>query len=423
MKSKVKKAAPRGLTFKNEQDVAGKYGIAGRLFIGSNYDDDEIDAATYAGVRWKPKGYYLDWSRSEGDALDGPPEGHVENTPHGRSILQRRVILKPVETIQVGDRMLIIDGLDRWYLHVKHGIPCPIEVVEGLRMEDVADYIVEINSARGRPTFEERKAQVRHYLETEEARFVVGEIDRRSAYNKVALICDVAHSTVKKIERDYFPTTRWADACKGEERDSLNGKKFRVREEDPERKIAGLSSKLAPDANTTRSERETSIRLIRDILKRYKDLLSQQYIKKIEGDAQMAEALQKVQRDEESRSRTRAEEQASLDPEKVVRKQRVKAVSKATPNWEPDEPLGEPEERDGYLRERYRKEDDLFEEMNAELPTGEPDEIEEEELSVVDRLEKVVELLASIGTISTADETLQFAYVQDQVERLKGFQS
>jgi hypothetical protein len=266
-----------------EKIVEDRYGITGRRHLGTDYDPETIDAAHFSGVIRKPPGYFDE--RPEGP--EGPPEGHVESSPHARSILENMKILKPIETIEVGDKRIIVDGQDRWFLSLKYGIPCPIEIVEGLPLERAREYILEINLARRSQSIEERKAQVRRYLEDEEVRLKAGAIERRSAYNKVAVICGVAHSTVRRIEFDDFRETRWADACKGEDRESVNGKAFKVKEGDPEIKLEKLLSKLRKG---TPGERAATIGLIRKLTTQYKDVLGQSRISMIEADLKEAES-------------------------------------------------------------------------------------------------------------------------------------
>lgn len=299
-KSKRTRTAAGNHPDKSEQEVADRYGITGRRHLRTDYNPEEIDAATYSGVVYKPKGYYDEWREENKGEPGVTPESHIESTPHGRSILARKKILKPVEVIEgPNNQKILIDGQDRWFLAQQYGIPCPIEVVEGLCAEHARDYIIEINSARRSPTLEERKAQVRHYMEDEESRLKSGVVRLRSAFNKIAVLCNVAHTSVKKIEREHFRDTRWASACNGEQREALNGKEFRTKEDDPESKIDGLFAKLDPKANCTRSEREVAIKLIREILIKYGSLLGQPYIKKSETAATKAEALLKKEKEKE----------------------------------------------------------------------------------------------------------------------------
>jgi hypothetical protein len=235
-----------------------------RVYLGLDYDPERVNDTRYRDVMPRPEGCYSEYASGK----EPPPEGHVDATPHGRAIIERRVVLKPVE---VDDQFNILDGFDRHAVARRHGIPCPLVVVKGLGDHQVRDYILEVNSARRDLEPRIRADLVRHFHDQEETAYKAGGLAHRSTYNRIAVLCGVSLRRVRQIERTEFQE-RWRDACAGERRFAQNGKLHEVRETDPDSQIKGLLGKLAEDAPV--DQQVGVIHALREILDRHGDVLA-----------------------------------------------------------------------------------------------------------------------------------------------------
>lgn len=253
-----------------------------REYPGLDYDPAKVNAEKNRGVMPRPEGYYKPYEIGKED----PPEGHVDTTPHGRSIIDRKQVIKPVE---VDEDLNVLDGIDRWDVARRHGIDCPIVVVRGLREDQKADYILEVNTARRDLDPRVRMDLARRYIARDEEAFKSGKSTYRSTYNKVAVICGVGLRRIRQLERLHFPE-RWKAACAGETRATQNGKTFEVKEADPDSQIQGLLGKLGGD--TPIDQQEAAIKALRESLDRHGDVLAEKDRKELK--AQVDEADRRV---------------------------------------------------------------------------------------------------------------------------------
>ncbi len=282
---------------KSKVMTGGKwYGELTREYLGLVYDRSKIDTEKYRGVMPRPEGYYKEYAIGK----EPPPEGHVDDTPHGRSIIDRGQVLNPVE---VDERYNVVDGLDRWDVALRHGIPCPLVMVRGLKEEQKEDYVTEVNAARrdNGPGF--REDLTMRYTAKDEEAFKAGRVTYRSTYNKIAVICGVSLRKVRQLERANSPD-RWAAACAGETRVTQNGKTYEVKEADPDSQIKGLLGKLGDD--TPMDHQEAAIKALREILEKHGDVLAGKDRKEIKSKVDEADRGVRERRASEEQARAAA---------------------------------------------------------------------------------------------------------------------
>lgn len=270
--------------------------------IGLVYDPARVNASKYRGAMPRHAGWDKDY-----DVGKEVPEGHVDDSPPGRSIRDCRQVINPVE---VDEDYNILDGFGRWTTALRYGIPCPIVIVRGLREEQKLPYIAEVNHARRDLDTRLRVAGIRHFIAWEEEEFRSGRIKHRSAYNCIAVKFSVSPRTVRQIERAEFPE-RWDAALAGERRVSRNGKLFEVKETDPEGRLSGLLAKLGDDEPL--DHRVASIKAIREDIERFGDVLSPKRRKEILDQVDEADRRVRERRAAEERARADRDREFSTD--------------------------------------------------------------------------------------------------------------
>jgi hypothetical protein len=261
--------------------------------LGVDIDPALINSETFRDVMFKPEGYYKPYAIGKED----PPEDHVDSTPHGRSIIDRKQIIKPAEVDEHGN---VLDGIDRVDIGRRHGIACPFVRVKGLREDQKRDYITEVNTARRNLDARVRDGLAVRYMVREEVEYKAGKIAYRSTINKVAVVCGITFRRARQLERANFSDSRWKAACAGETRVTQNGKTYEVREVDPDSQINGLLGKLTGD--TPLDQTEAAITALRELLEKYGDMLGDKERKDLRDQVDAA--------DQRLRQRRAAEEQA-----------------------------------------------------------------------------------------------------------------
>ena len=275
-----------------------------REILGLDFDPRRVNTVKFRDVLPRPEGYFRPY-----DLGGDPPEGHVDATPHGRSIRERRVVLKPVEIDELDNAL---DGICRVDIALRHGILCPFVRVKGLRDDrQKEDYILEVNTARRDLDHRVRVDLVKHFLEREEEGYKVGRIKHRSTFNKIAVVFGLTHRQARKIERVYFPG-RWEAAVAGETRITQNGKTFEVREADPGGQIKGLEAKLAE--GTPLDQQEAAVQALREILAKHGDVLGDKERKEVRDRADEADQRIRQRRTAEEAARTSAQAGIPQDP-------------------------------------------------------------------------------------------------------------
>jgi hypothetical protein len=283
---------------KTKVTTGGKwYGELTREYLGLGYDRSKIDMEKYRGVMPRPEGYYKEYAIGK----EPPPEGHVDDTPHGRSMIDRHQVLNPGE---IDGQDNLIEGFDRCDISLRHGIPFPLVRVTGLREDQVADYITEVNAARRDLDPRIRAELAKLYIARDEEAFKAGKATYRSTFNKVAVICGTSQRKVRQLERAEFPE-RWASACVGETRITQNGKTYEVREADPDSQIKCLLGKLGED--TPIDQQEAAIRALRETLEKHGDVLAGKDRKEIKAQVDEADRVVRERRASEERARIAAQ--------------------------------------------------------------------------------------------------------------------
>jgi hypothetical protein len=328
-----------------------------RVYLGLDYDPEKVDAIKFLDVMPRSEGYHLPYTIGK-----EPPEGHVDDTALGRSIRDRKQVLKPVE---VDENFCILDGFDRWDIARRHGIPCPLVMVKGLHEDQKEDYIYEVNSARRDLDLRIRADLVRRFLTREEEKFKAGKIRHRSTYNKVATLCGVSLRMSRQIERAGHPD-RWKAACAGETRVSQNGKTFEVKETDPDSQIQGLLAKLGDD--TPLDQQEAAVQALRETLEQFGDLLAAKDRKEIRDRADAADQRVRQRRAALELARSETNRQPAHDEPDAGQggqAQQVRSVAEVLEEVEAEPEVGDLDQRpftyavSVYLEQRLLPRDEL----------------------------------------------------------------